>query len=259
MKLSNRKPALPKLDAPGPSPWYLCGKSIETSVGRYGWCEFEKDSKLAGMTSLCNPAGACVLLLDFHWYVQQMAEDCLPMWYEKAQTDRDPYTIPSITFQILKMDKLEPLNDSVQIAKAMRQEGRSVHCKSQPSASYQYMTSVEPGSHRLENVPADLSQLGEVLVLANCRCAIDNSDAPSEMCRAIFDFNFREASLSVYPQDWFNRGGYDFGYQWITRVAREAGSGQIIGEGIRLGFFRLDKTNRNIEEWLVKDPFYGRE
>ena len=76
------------------------------------------------------------------------------------------------------------------------------------------------------------------------------------MCSAIFAFNFKTATVEVIPQDWFNNGQYDFGYQWITRVGRDSKTKRIFGEGIRLGFFRLDETGRNIEKWLRNDPFY---
>ena len=61
--------------------------------------------------------------------------------------------------------------------------------------------------------------------------------------------------VEVFPQDWFNDGSYDFGYQWITRVNRRV-DGSIAGDGIRLGTFELDATNRMIKRWLTSDPFY---
>jgi hypothetical protein len=62
--------------------------------------------------------------------------------------------------------------------------------------------------------------------------------------------------LTIIPQDWFNEGAYDLGYQWVTRVARLPGSGDIVGEGIRLGLFRLDPSGRQLAEWLAEDVFY---
>ena len=47
-----------------------------------------------------------------------------------------------------------------------------------------------------------------------------------------------------YPQDWFNKSGCDFGYQWITRAIKNPKTGLIHGEGIRLPDFVLDDTNR---------------
>ena len=76
-----------------------------------------------------------------------------------------------------------------------------------------------------------------------------------KMARAIFAFDWLKSQVEVIPQDWFNTGNYDFGYQWISRVAR-CSDGSIVGDGIRLGRFELDETNRRIKKWLIQDPFY---
>jgi hypothetical protein len=57
----------------------------------------------------------------------------------------------------------------------------------------------------------------------------------------------------VYPQDWFNNGNYDLGYQWPMSIVREARSRAVVGYGIRLGIFVLDSTLRNVSAWLRKD------
>ena len=44
----------------------------------------------------------------------------------------------------------------------------------------------------------------------------------------------------------FNRGDFDFGYQWITRVARDPKSRHIVGDGIRITPFRLDASGRKL-------------
>jgi hypothetical protein len=58
--------------------------------------------------------------------------------------------------------------------------------------------------------------------------------------------------LEVSPQDWFNAGDFDRGYQWCTRAARDGVSGAIVGEGLRIGTFVLDGTGRKISKWLEK-------
>jgi hypothetical protein len=75
------------------------------------------------------------------------------------------------------------------------------------------------------------------------------------MSRAIFAFDWLHHRVEVLPQDWFNQGNYDFGYQWIIRVARRT-DGTIVGDGIRLGSFELDETNRRVKNWVTRDPFY---
>lgn len=82
-----------------------------------------------------------------------------------------------------------------------------------------------------------------------------NTDNPNKITCAIFVFDWKKRQVQVLPQDWFNQGNYDFGYQWITRVARRI-DGSIIGDGIRLGIFELDSTNRQVNKWLEENPFY---
>lgn len=76
---------------------------------------------------------------------------------------------------------------------------------------------------------------------------------PSRADLRLWIIHPRNNSVEVIPQDWFNQADYDFGYQWVTRVARDPKTGRVVGEGIRLGAFVLDKTGRQIESWLIED------
>jgi hypothetical protein len=51
-------------------------------------------------------------------------------------------------------------------------------------------------------------------------------------------------TLRLYPQDWFNVGRVDLGYQWVTRAARDPKTGRIHGDGIRIDPFILDDSMR---------------
>jgi hypothetical protein len=64
--------------------------------------------------------------------------------------------------------------------------------------------------------------------------------------RSIYCLRPDKNEVEVLPQDWFNHGEYDFGYQWITKVARDSHSGRIAGTGIRLRSFLLDDSGRRI-------------
>lgn len=65
-------------------------------------------------------------------------------------------------------------------------------------------------------------------------------------------FKPKQDLVFIYPQDWFNKADYDFGYEWITRVARDPKSGYIRGEGIRISDFILDDSNRQVKKYLRK-------
>ena len=49
-------------------------------------------------------------------------------------------------------------------------------------------------------------------------------------------------------------GDHEFGFQGVTRVAREPG-GRIVGEGIRIDAFVLDESGRRVAGWLATNPF----
>ena len=109
----------------------------------------------------------------------------------------------------------------------------------------------EEGSHHI-NPPEDYASFEETLVLAD---HLPGSNGFDKMSRAIFAFNWLRKEMTVIPQDWFNQGNYDFGYQWITRVARLSDGG-IVGDGIRLGAFELDETGKQVKRWITSDPFH---
>ncbi|MBF0593996.1 MAG: hypothetical protein HQL22_03430 [Candidatus Omnitrophica bacterium] len=60
----------------------------------------------------------------------------------------------------------------------------------------------------------------------------------------------KENKFHVYPQEWFNNGSFDFGYQWISKVGREPKSGEIVGEGVRIGAFVLKADYSGIKNVL---------
>ena len=85
--------------------------------------------------------------------------------------------------------------------------------------------------------PNAFADVGEILVLS--------APQPNQLCLWIVDT--RSARVSVFPQDWWNRADLDFGYQWVTRVARDPNTGKIVGEGIRIQPFVLDSSCRELE------------
>ncbi len=245
------------LDAQGPSPWYLRGTKIETAAGTLTWAGYGKDPVLAGISRLQTSKNNSVLLLDYYCYVRPLAGGRLLVWCEHNRETDDRGTNPFVHFDIIEIHSLKPILDHRGEAERMRKEKRRRFFVGTPLAEFTCFTTLPPGMCRLDGVPSLFKEVEETLVLADYCCEGAGSNTSNQMCRAIYAFNFLAAQVEVSPQDWFNKGGYDFGYQWITRVARDSRTGRIVGEGIRLGSFRLDISARNVEEWLVSDSFYG--
>jgi len=119
-------------------------------------------------------------------------------------------------------------------------------------------TALDDGEHHVE-LPGALQRLGELLILAESTAGgrmPATSDRPN---LRLWILDTATGRLEIVPQDWYNTGPYDFGYQWVTRMARLPSTGDIVGEGIRLGIFRLDPTRRRIADWPVQHVFYMPE
>lgn len=242
------------LTVPGPSPWYLRAPSasFETARGRWTW-HFPERPGLAGVSCLLTPESKPVLLLDFGCYVLPLANERVLVWYESGR-ESEPAVAPArITMIMLQLDDLQPYPDSDTAAEEMRASRRRAAFRGGTSIVFEVSTDVRKGTHPM-SPPPSFRELGEILVLADFGPVASNH--LDKMARAIFALDFQAGRLSVLPQRWFNNGKYDFSYQWITRVQREEATGYIVGEGVRLGNFRLDRSGTRIREWLHEDAFY---
>jgi len=226
-------------------------------MGPLTWSEYGNHRVLAGVSRLQTPEAKDIMLLDFGCYARPLGDDRLLLWYEDARKGDSPFANPIIHFDIIDLCALTPITDPETEAERMRKEKEHRFFLPVPHPEFTCFSTLAPGRHGLADIPPAFAQIEEALVLADYCPEGKASNNFDQMCRAIFAFDFGSAQVDVIPQDWFNNGNYDFGYQWITRVARDRKTGRIFGEGIRLGFFRLDETGRTVEQWLVKDPFYG--
>jgi hypothetical protein len=244
------------ITAPGPSPWYLSAPwaSLRTPQGTWLW-GFYDGPTLAGLSYLKTPAGAAVLILDFQYYVLSLPKDRILLWRESGRK-RESNATPRITFQILHLSELRALPDPQSVADEMRKKKQTIVFEGGNPIAYEFLSNASEGTHAIDP-PLPFLELPEVLVLADF--GSEDGNHFDKMFRAIFAFDFKARQVSVIPQRWFNEGSYDFGYQWITRVQREEKTGQIVGEGIRLGNFRLDRSATQVQEWLHKDAFYHPE
>ena len=244
-----------QFDPPGPSPWYLGEKGSLPAEG-YEWSEAGDGDDLPGLSALRGPSGDMLLILGSGCYVRPLTDLRLLLWY--AWYEGRGSTDPRVCFEIVDLANVDPIDDPYAAAPAIYREEKRSHYRGASVCEFVFRTCVRPGVHELGRVPPDLVAIGEVLVLAEHGRKITDVFGLGRPHMAIFAFQFTQSRVEVIPQDWFNNGDYDFGAQWITRVARKPQSNRIFGEGIRLGFFRLSKSGRNVEEWLTADPFHGR-
>ena len=238
------------LTAPGPTPWYLEAPEVatlQTSRGPWTW-QARHRAELEGMSCLRAPDGRAALLLGMGCYVLPLADDRILVWYEHrrsaAATGVDR---PVIVFTVLHLNDLQPLADLKTAALDMKSADRTMAFEGGNPVVLEVPTDVSEGVHAM-TTPKAFVDLPEILVLADYGSEAGNHF--DKMFRAIFAVDFKAGRVAVLPQRWFNEGSYDFSYEWITRVQRETATGRIVGEGIRLGYFRLDASGTQLEAWL---------
>jgi len=225
----------------GPSPWAWTNRSHIMGGKRYRFRELDQTGNLAGITTVLDELNNVILLLDFQCYARFLDSGRVLLWWEDGEKDAK-----QITFTDFNFSDLSPITNPVESARQMR-SNKSKSFGLDASKSKSFACFLDAGEHPIDS-PSAWAEFEETLVLADHAPGSNGYDI---MHRAIFVFDWIGKKITVIPQDWFNNGKYDFGYQWITRVARKE-SGVITGEGVRLGFFELDGTGRNIKSGSQK-------
>jgi hypothetical protein len=229
----------------GPSPWAWTNRSHVMNGRKYLFRALGEGPDFAGVTQVINESNQTVLLLDFGCYARLMHDGTGLLWWEGGSQEARV-----IEFRVFAFHELNPIGDPFSEAKEMRK--RKDHATSLPLASsFSISAWLTEGIHVLK-IPNEFLQFEETLVLADHQ---PGANGWNKACRAIFVFDWLEKKLRVIPQDWFNQGNYDFGYQWIARVARTTG-GSIVGDGIRLGNFELDESGKQVKRWLSQNEFH---
>lgn len=251
--------ALAALNAvPGPSPWYLerPGSEIRRADGELRWRSAGDEASRAGKTLLVTEGGDVLAVTDFHCYVRPLDGGRLLIWHAEEEREGD-LLHDSMRFRVFDTERLRPISD-VDASFAHLGPSSRFFAASGELASVALSTALDDGAHDVV-LPTELTDAGELLVLAHSTADGRRENHYDVMHLRLWILDTERGRLEIVPQDWFNEGAYDFGYQWVTRMARLPQSGEIVGEGIRLGVFRLDASKRRIAEWLVQDTFYHPE
>ena len=114
------------------------------------------------------------------------------------------------------------------------------------------------GSFDLE-FPSTMKAFEELLILGHSDSINMRRELGAAGNLCLFVVKPKMNAYEIFPQDWFNNGKLDYGYQWVTRVARDPISGKIFGEGFRVSSFVLDDSLRQIEESFPYDALFGRQ
>jgi hypothetical protein len=161
--------------------------------------------------------------------------------------DAEPKIPTPVVVVLLNVDYLQPLADLDEWL-AQKPPPVNPHFLIAPEfyACVEISTAYEPGKHVL-SLPSLFDRVPEFFVVA------ENSTLPKAVDTAsfcIYAVNPAARQIEVFPQDWFNDGTLDYGYQWITCATRDPATHRLLVSGIRIDKFILDETGRRIEQRL---------
>jgi hypothetical protein len=224
--------------APGPTPWYL---QSAPAVQGFAWARAGDSGDTAGAVVL-RAHEEIVLILDFHNYTLLIDPDTLLVWHQPYD-DSGLTTLP-VVLRTFVLPQLRPLKgDLAELCREMRRS-KAPFASSDPPAWQMSLPTTVVGSRQYVSFPAPLRSFAELLILCHSS-AVKTGPPPDSSNLALMVVSPREGCYELFPQDWFNSAGLDYGYQWVTRVARDPRTGRIHGEGIRIDPFILDDTWRH--------------
>jgi hypothetical protein len=231
--------------APGPSPWYLRrpGTEIRSGSVTLHWRDADEKAPFTGKMCLVGPDGGNLAVLDFGCYVQQLPSGTVILWHhERADAVNDKLRNPRIHFIALDPTLLTPIGDLTTACESLAARHLGVYVPSGTVAETWVSAALPAGSYH-PVFPDVMREADELLVLA----------VPELDQLALYVINAAHGRIEVHPQDWFNQANLDYGYQWVTRVAREPTTGRIQGEGFRIDPFVLDATHRRLARAAPSD------
>jgi len=225
-------------NAPGPSPWYVLARAsgIESRWGPLTWTSEPRASVLR------DSEGNARLILDFYVHVIKLAPRRLFLWHEPRRgVGGEVNILGKVEFRIVDVDALQPIADVHQSIELLGEH--RVPLIAFPANRSDHLPVLEiharaPEGSLAVGMPEELLGIEELLFFVHVEGT------------RLWSLRPRLRMLHVMPQDWFNQGNFDFGYEWPTRAARDVTSGAIVGEGIRIREFLLDETGRNIARWF---------
>lgn len=226
-------------DAPGPSPWYFRDPelSLTSDHGDLKWENTGNEHPFAGKTILKTSDNGILLILDFYCYVLRLKQHKFLVWYE--DTNKTPDKSVFIRLSIIDADKLEQIRDLSAACISMKGSNTKVFYTGECPVHASILANIDEGKHEID-MPSEFKEIDELLILAHM----------SANKLGIYRILPKNSVMEVYPQDWFNNGNYDDGYEWVTRIVRDDTTQKICGDGIRIGSFILDPTNSQVERWL---------
>ena len=232
-------------NAPGPSPWYLSWDPPR--IKDFQFKEAEDDPTKTGKMLLLNSDGNVLAVINMYTYTLASDDHFVLFWKHRHEKE-------NIEFELVDLGTLSEISDVQSVYESMGdfRSGQSVFHLGTTSERF-VITTNSPSEKQFYDFPSEIKKLEELLVLATLTGEAATAYSQTSTT-SIFVLRPKTSTIEIYPQDWFNTSDLDYGYQWITRVARDSISGKIYGEGFRIAPFVLESTFRNIERSFDETP-----
>jgi hypothetical protein len=216
------------LAASGPAPWFA-PLPPDCDSGTLRWVNPGDSS---GCLLLRNDDDAVVLALARYTCAYRIAPSRLLCCSSNAN---------GVTLRLFDSFDV-PVGDTSAAVERLQSTGFGVAWES--GLAWELRLPVDSAGTISVDFPDVLADVHELLVLASVTFLLGGH------ARVLLQLRPSHGEIAFYPQDWFNQGDYDFGYQWPTVVAREHHSDCVVGSGFRIGVFELDRSLRNVARWL---------
>jgi hypothetical protein len=239
MMSTDRDPNGTLRHAPGPSPWYL--RHAPPIIDGFSWEQAGEDSLSSGKMLLVGTQGP-VGIFNFCNYVMALDERKLLVWHQRPTFLESP-TEP-VRLLIIEPAVLAPFDTNLKWQYKRMNSGKAMIALGGAASRVLNLPTTNVQDELTADFPADLKPIEELLILCNSS-GIDLPEGSGML--ALMVVHPRQAHYQLYPQDWFNTGGIDYGYQWVTRVARNPRTHEVHGEGFRIDPFVLDHSLRWIQ------------
>lgn len=213
----------------------------------FHWKPADQTSREAGgKTLLINSSSEVVGVFDYYNYVVLLDPCTLLVWNQKRRSPVDRPSSPVELF-IVGLGSLEPIREDIDaLMKRLNDEESFFVLGGYPSTQLSLSTTdvmTECHANFPESIATSLDELLIICHSSALRGASELGDV------ALLVAAPGRATFNLYPQDWFNDSKPDFGYEWITRVARNPLTNHIEGEGFRINPFVLDDSLCQLGGW----------
>ena len=209
-------------------------------VPGFTWTDAGRSSATAGIVVLTGPQGP-VLILDFHNYVLSIDPETLLVWHQRHEAHASA-TDP-VVLRTFGLRTLPPLRGDLEMLCGDMRRRRAPFLTAAPPACEFPLPTTIVDERQPVTFPAALRPIPELLMLCHSSAIHSRGDSDN---LALMVASPRNGWYELFPQDWFNNGGFDYAYQGVTRVARDPRSGRIHGDGTRIDPFVLDETLRQL-------------